>query len=202
MARAADLTAASRPSRPASVPSPTPALTKGGPPAAAIATAAPAKAPAKAAPGTLVFDATFESGNLVSASLARSSSSRPTVVVTCPSRAEALLHPPMHWYPTILLPPSFKGSVEQLNEFEYDLKIRPDMNNPKYRLWFYFSVKNARAKQTVIFHITNFSKTKSLYREGKLTSTPCMYYCIRCVYVQCYYARVCMAHKGATQRRQ
>ena len=104
-----------------------------------------------------------------------------------------------------MVPPSFppfKGSVQQLNEFEYDLKIRPDMNNPKYRLWFYFSVKNVRAKQTVIFHITNFSKTKSLYREGKLISTPCMHYCIRCVYVQGYYARVRMAHNGATQRRR
>ena len=92
MARAADLTAASRPSRPTSVPSPTPAFTKGGSPAAATATAAPSKAPAKAAPGTLVFDATFESGNLVRS--LHMSLLRAIVVVTYVPHAED----PMHWY--------------------------------------------------------------------------------------------------------
>eukprot|EP00742_Colponemidia_sp_Colp-10_P008767 GILJ01009514.1.p1 GENE.GILJ01009514.1~~GILJ01009514.1.p1 ORF type:complete len:427 (+),score=70.92 GILJ01009514.1:65-1345(+) len=58
------------------------------------------------------------------------------------------------------------GSVKQLNECEYDIEIAPDTNNARYRVWFYFSVTNARAGQRAIFHITNFSKTKSLYREG------------------------------------
>jgi murein tripeptide amidase MpaA len=58
------------------------------------------------------------------------------------------------------------GQVTKVNDFEYELCLRPDTNNAKYRLWFYFSVKKARAKQRVLMHIVNFSKTKSLYREG------------------------------------
>ena len=58
------------------------------------------------------------------------------------------------------------GSHVAMNENEYEIEIRADTNNPKHRLWFYFSVENPRANQRVLFHITNFSKTKSLYREG------------------------------------
>jgi hypothetical protein len=36
---------------------------------------------------------------------------------------------------------------EVVKEAEYDIKIRPDTNNPRYRVWFYFSVRNARKKQ-------------------------------------------------------
>lgn len=36
---------------------------------------------------------------------------------------------------------------EIVKEAEYDIKIRPDTNNPRYRVWFYFSVKNARKRQ-------------------------------------------------------
>lgn len=58
------------------------------------------------------------------------------------------------------------GSAKPINENEYEITIRPDTNNPRHRLWFYFSVTNAKERQRIIFHITNFSKTKSLYREG------------------------------------
>ncbi|CAN0073672.1 unnamed protein product, partial [Scytosiphon promiscuus] len=58
------------------------------------------------------------------------------------------------------------GEVVQLSECEYNIKIRPDTNNNRHRLWFYFSVCNVRAQQQVLFSIVNFSKTKSLYREG------------------------------------
>ena len=58
------------------------------------------------------------------------------------------------------------GSYKMINNNEYEISIRPDTNNPKHRLWFYYSVSNAKADQRIIFHITNFSKTKSLYREG------------------------------------
>ncbi|WAR24325.1 CBPC6-like protein [Mya arenaria] len=55
------------------------------------------------------------------------------------------------------------GRVDYITEFEYDLFIRPDTCNPRFR--------------RVIFNIVNFSKTKSLYREGmspfvKSTSRP------------------------------
>ena len=36
----------------------------------------------------------------------------------------------------------------------------------RFRVWFYFTVNNVCAEQRVIFNIVNFSKTKSLYRDG------------------------------------
>uniref|UniRef100_A0A671Q4C2 ATP/GTP binding protein like 4 n=1 Tax=Sinocyclocheilus anshuiensis TaxID=1608454 RepID=A0A671Q4C2_9TELE len=55
--------------------------------------------------------------------------------------------------------------------------IRPDTCNPRFRVWFNFTVENVRETQRVIFNIVNFSKTKSLYRDGmspvvKSTSRP------------------------------
>ncbi|XP_076420878.1 cytosolic carboxypeptidase 6 isoform X10 [Peromyscus maniculatus bairdii] len=97
------------------------------------------------------------------------------------------------------------GRVEQVCEFEYDLFIRPDTCNPRFRVWFNFTVENVKESQEeaktksaksirqknyrelgyikfirnkrVIFNIVNFSKTKSLYRDGmapmvKSTSRP------------------------------
>ncbi|XP_032047830.1 BEN domain-containing protein 5 isoform X4 [Aythya fuligula] len=109
--------------------------------------------------GHLIFDACFESGNL--------------------------------------------GRVDHITEFEYDLFIRPDTCNPRFRVWFNFTVENVKESQhrsmvetnagilnqinqvglkhkfllRVIFNVVNFSKTKSLYRDGmapmvKSTSRP------------------------------
>lgn len=69
------------------------------------------------------------------------------------------------------------GRVDYITEYEYDLFVRPDTCNPRFRFWFYFTVENVRPDQRVIFNIVNFSKTKSLYREGmspvvKSTSRP------------------------------
>ncbi|XP_048067458.1 BEN domain-containing protein 5 isoform X1 [Megalobrama amblycephala] len=73
------------------------------------------------------------------------------------------------------------GRVDYISEFEFDLFIRPDTCNPRFRVWFNFTVENVRETQVkvkrVIFNIVNFSKTKSLYRDGmspvvKSTSRP------------------------------
>ena len=48
------------------------------------------------------------------------------------------------------------GRVEYAGDNEYDLYIRADTCNQKYRLWFYFSVSNNTHDQAVIFHICNF----------------------------------------------
>lgn len=85
------------------------------------------------------------------------------------------------------------GRVDYITEHEYDLFVRPDTCNPRFRVWFNFTVENVRADQVwnknlqlqssnsfwfsynihfpsffqrIIFNIVNFSKTKSLYREG------------------------------------
>lgn len=83
--------------------------------------------------GSLIFDASFESGNL--------------------------------------------GRVDYISDFEYDLFVRPDTCNARFRVWFNFTVRNTSSYQRVIFNIVNFSKTKSLYRDGmspvvKSTSRP------------------------------
>ncbi|XP_013869679.1 cytosolic carboxypeptidase 6 [Austrofundulus limnaeus] len=69
------------------------------------------------------------------------------------------------------------GRVDYISDFEFDLFIRPDTCNPRFRVWFNFTVENIRETQRVIFNVVNFSKTKSLYRDGmspvvKSTSRP------------------------------
>ncbi|ELU12457.1 hypothetical protein CAPTEDRAFT_108910, partial [Capitella teleta] len=58
------------------------------------------------------------------------------------------------------------GRVDYITEYEYDLFIRPDTCNPRFRVWFNFTVENVKADQRVVFNVVNFSKTKSLYRDG------------------------------------
>lgn len=72
------------------------------------------------------------------------------------------------------------GRVDYITETEYDIFIRPDTCNPRFRVWFNFTVENVKADQRVIFNVVNFSKTKSLYRDGmtplvKSTSRPKWY---------------------------
>lgn len=59
------------------------------------------------------------------------------------------------------------GKVEAVNHFEYNLEIRQDSNNQKFRLWYYFSVEGFKKNQVALFNITNFSKGRSLYRTGQ-----------------------------------
>lgn len=77
------------------------------------------------------------------------------------------------------------GYVEQIDQFEYDMMIRPDISNPRHRLWFNFTVSNQRLGQVsngfhknsiqatsncpikcVIFTFVNFSETIKLFQEG------------------------------------
>lgn len=68
------------------------------------------------------------------------------------------------------------GSVRSISDFEYEICLRPDTNAPKYRLWFYFRVTFDQANSVftskqdgehrAVFSIVNFSKNRSLYRDG------------------------------------
>ncbi|EEH53197.1 uncharacterized protein MICPUCDRAFT_21490, partial [Micromonas pusilla CCMP1545] len=58
------------------------------------------------------------------------------------------------------------GTTRMIGESEYELHVRADTENPRYRLWFHFCVRNNKPKQKVVFHVVNFSKSKSLYRDG------------------------------------
>ena len=39
------------------------------------------------------------------------------------------------------------GRVDYISDFEYDLFIRPDTCNPRFRVWFNFTVENVRHDQ-------------------------------------------------------
>uniref|UniRef100_A0A8D2NN04 Cytosolic carboxypeptidase N-terminal domain-containing protein n=1 Tax=Zosterops lateralis melanops TaxID=1220523 RepID=A0A8D2NN04_ZOSLA len=39
------------------------------------------------------------------------------------------------------------GRVDHVPEFEYDLFIRPDTCNPRFRVWFNFTVENVKESQ-------------------------------------------------------
>uniref|UniRef100_A0A8C5NNA4 Cytosolic carboxypeptidase N-terminal domain-containing protein n=1 Tax=Junco hyemalis TaxID=40217 RepID=A0A8C5NNA4_JUNHY len=39
------------------------------------------------------------------------------------------------------------GRVDHVSEFEYDLFIRPDTCNPRFRVWFNFTVENVKESQ-------------------------------------------------------
>ncbi|KAK4871740.1 hypothetical protein RN001_015864 [Aquatica leii] len=58
------------------------------------------------------------------------------------------------------------GRVDLVNEFEYDLYIRPDTCNPRFRFWFNFTVDNVKQDQRVIFNIVNMSKYRNIFNES------------------------------------
>lgn len=69
------------------------------------------------------------------------------------------------------------GAVNLVGEFEYDLCLRPDTCNPRYRWWFNFTVDNCKQDQRVIFNIVNMNKTNNLFNHRmtplvKSTSRP------------------------------
>ena len=41
------------------------------------------------------------------------------------------------------------GRVDYITEYEYDLFIRPDTCNPRFRVWFNFTVENVKADQVI-----------------------------------------------------
>jgi len=66
------------------------------------------------------------------------------------------------------------GNLERAiikNENEYELYLNSDTNSIGMYLWFYFSVENTKAKQTIRFHIMNLTKYSRFYAEhGMLPS--------------------------------
>ncbi|MED6289657.1 hypothetical protein CHARACLAT_005162, partial [Characodon lateralis] len=48
------------------------------------------------------------------------------------------------------------GRVDYISDFEFDLFIRPDTCNPRFRVWFNFTVENVRETQVCAgFRITS-----------------------------------------------
>ena len=70
---------------------------------------------------------------------------------------------------TLLFESRFEsGNLQEamkINEHEYDLQIRKDLNTRGHNHWYYFQVKNTRA-QEYTFNIINMQKQNSLYNRG------------------------------------
>ncbi|XP_058978180.1 cytosolic carboxypeptidase 6 isoform X1 [Musca domestica] len=58
------------------------------------------------------------------------------------------------------------GKANLIGDFEYDLFLRPDTCNPRYRFWFNFTVDNVKQDQKVIFNLVNISKSRNLFNSG------------------------------------
>ena len=48
---------------------------------------------------------------------------------------------------SFIAPAGNLGRVDYISEFEFDLFIRPDTCNPRFRVWFNFTVENVRETQ-------------------------------------------------------
>lgn len=55
------------------------------------------------------------------------------------------------------------GRVDHVTEFEYDLFIRPDTCNPRFRVWFNFTVENVKESQVSDNRLDSIMPTKTAY---------------------------------------
>ncbi|XP_058444182.1 cytosolic carboxypeptidase Nna1-like isoform X2 [Malaya genurostris] len=58
------------------------------------------------------------------------------------------------------------GRAIKITPTYYELYLRPDMYTNRHTQWFYFRVKNTKAKVVYRFSIINLTKPDSLYKEG------------------------------------
>uniref|UniRef100_A0A673MR72 Cytosolic carboxypeptidase N-terminal domain-containing protein n=1 Tax=Sinocyclocheilus rhinocerous TaxID=307959 RepID=A0A673MR72_9TELE len=81
------------------------------------------------------------------------------------------------------------GRVDYISEFEFDLFIRPDTCNPRFRVWFNFTVENVRETQVsqdlhrdslqkithlrCSYHFSGLDKDVSMFQNENLPSTTC-----------------------------
>lgn len=71
---------------------------------------------------------------------------------------------------TLLFESRFEGGnlmqVTQVEKYEYNLKLSPDMRTSGHQNWYYFRVKNVRKGITYKLRIINMRKKNSLYTKG------------------------------------
>lgn len=58
------------------------------------------------------------------------------------------------------------GLVEQVDQYDFDLMVRPDVANARHRVWFNFTVSNQRPSQCVVFTFVNLSENLTLFNLG------------------------------------
>uniref|UniRef100_A0A670IB83 Cytosolic carboxypeptidase N-terminal domain-containing protein n=1 Tax=Podarcis muralis TaxID=64176 RepID=A0A670IB83_PODMU len=59
------------------------------------------------------------------------------------------------------------GRVDYITEFEYDLFIRPDTCNPRFRVWFNFTVENVKESQASAQGVTFTADLLSPWEERR-----------------------------------
>jgi len=62
------------------------------------------------------------------------------------------------------------GRVDYITEYEYDLFIRPDTCNPRFRVWFNFTVENGRSDQVSSRFVRYSQHLSTSYRPFLSTS--------------------------------
>ena len=61
------------------------------------------------------------------------------------------------------------GRVDYISEFEFDLFIRPDTCNPRFRVWFNFTVENVR--ETQVSMLWSYIVSSAIIGEGFLANS-------------------------------
>lgn len=73
------------------------------------------------------------------------------------------------------------GRVDHITEFEYDLFIRPDTCNPRFRVWFNFTVENVKESQVSDTKLDSMIALKIPYsriqflKQKEVISSVCKY---------------------------
>ena len=62
------------------------------------------------------------------------------------------------------------GRVDRINDFEYDLFVRPDVANPRYRFWFNFTIENVQQGQVIT---SNHESTWTHFTISRFTGQAC-----------------------------
>ncbi|XP_055587039.1 uncharacterized protein LOC129739589 isoform X2 [Uranotaenia lowii] len=86
------------------------------------------------------------------------------------SKAQTTAHPNVFDPDDLVFESRFEsgnlGRAIKITPTYYELYLRPDMYTNRHTQWFYFRVKNTKAKVVYRFSIINLTKPDSLYKEG------------------------------------
>ncbi|KFB48996.1 AGAP000113-PB-like protein [Anopheles sinensis] len=120
-----------------------------------------------------------ESGGLGHGAVNSDCTSNPSAYDFCPqfsrstvggSKAQPAAHPTPLDPDDLVFESRFEsgnlGRAIKITPTYYELYLRPDMYTNRHTQWFYFQVKNTKAKVVYRFSIINLTKPDSLYKEG------------------------------------
>jgi hypothetical protein len=71
------------------------------------------------------------------------------------------------------------GRVDYISDYEYDLFIRPDTCNPRFRIWFNFTVENVKSEQVNVFFSIRQFMTQEENQINLIKFQSCSYFCLK-----------------------